>query len=99
MEEIEAFQSSPKKQPRVKLLLEGVHFCLQRPLCQGSAVHSKHCRNPFGNTQHVILYDGSVKQLEEERRIAIWRSCDLDTPGIFRQLLPLAQTFSLFFLP
>ena len=63
MEEIEAFQSSPKKQPRVKLLEGVVHFRLQRPLCQGSPVHSKHCRNPFGNTQHVILYDG-VKQVE-----------------------------------
>ena len=64
MEEIEAFQSSPslKKQPRVKLL-EAFTFVCNALYVKVFSVHSKHCRNPFGNTQHVILYVG-VKQVE-----------------------------------
>ena len=66
-------------------------FTFVRNACQGSAVHSKHCRNPFGNTQHVILYDG-VKQVEARCHLA----SGFRHSGYFSLAAASSPTFSLF---
>ena len=100
MEESEAFQSRTNLELNSYLKL--LTFLSATPfLCQGGAVHSKHCRNPFGNTQHMWSCITTQDKLVW-RGGAIWRSQNLDTAVAFSDqilLHPLSTYSQTLFLP
>ena len=83
MEESEAFQSRTNLELNSYLKL--LTFLSATPfLCQGGALHSKHCRNPFGNTQHMWSCITTSDKLVWKGRRHLAKSKFRHRGGVFR---------------